>query len=65
MSMNTASEITQPVEYIYAPKKMHYGTISIGEQGLPPDYEVQASGSAFFITRVLVAASDAFEEDTK
>lgn len=62
MSVDAA---TQPVGYIYAPKKTHHATISIGEQGRPPEYFVEASGSAAFITRVMVAASDAFEEENK
>lgn len=60
-----SSDVTQPLVFVDAPKKTHHATISIGEQGLPPDYFVEASGSAAFITRVMVAASDAFEEDVK
>lgn len=49
---------------LYAPKKKHHVFLSIGEQGFPPEYSVEAQGTAEFVSRVAVAAAEAFENDS-
>lgn len=62
----TVDQETQmiPQSILYAPKKKHHVSLSIGEQGFPPEYTMEAQGTAEFVSRVAVAAAEAFENDS-